>query len=125
VPGEILYKDLSYKIIGLCMEVHNILGKGHSEIIYKDALQHELNKAGISSSREKNYRINYKDIVLPHDFFADFVIENKIVLEVKAIDGLTDHHAKQTLNYLAASKLRLGILVNFGENVLTYRRVVL
>jgi GxxExxY protein len=122
---EILYKELSYKIIGLCMEVHKTLGKGHNEIVYKDALQHELKEAGIVFSREKNFKIVYKSIVLPHQYFADFVIEDKIVLEAKAIEALTDHHAKQTLNYLAASKLRLGILVNFGGNNLTYRRVIL
>jgi len=107
------------------MEVHRILGKGHSEIVYKDALQYELTKAGVSFSREKSYEVHYKDIVLPHLFFADFVVEDKIVLEIKAIERLTDAHAKQTLNYLAASRLKLGILVNFGENDLRQRRVLL
>ena len=122
---EIVYKELSYKIIGLCLEVHNILGRGHSEVVYKDALQVELRTNEMNFNREANFRITYKGVSLLHHYFADFVIEDKIILEVKAIESLTDAHAKQTLNYLAASKLKLGILVNFGENTLTYRRVVL
>src|SRR5690349_21342173 len=113
MKSELLYADLSYKVIGLCMEVHRILGKGHSEVVYKDALEYELKKAGIAFSREKCFKISYKDTTLSHHYFADFVVDDKVVLETKAIDSLTDNHAKQTLNYLAASKLKLGILVNF------------
>src|SRR4051812_39291520 len=122
---ELLYKELSFEIIRLCLEVHNILGKGHSEVVYKDALQYELSERGIQFDREKRFKINYKKIVLSHEFVADFIIDNKIVLEVKAVEKLTDAHSKQTLNYLAASKLRLGMLVNFGENSLVQRRVIL
>jgi GxxExxY protein len=67
----------------------------------------------------------YKGVVLPHKYYADFVMMEKIILEVKAIECLTDSHVKQTLNYLAASKLNLGLLVNFGEDSLAYKRVVL
>jgi len=120
----LLHKELSYKIIGFCMEVHSILGKGLSEIVYQDALEYELNKVGIDYSREQQYKIQYKDIILPHYYCADFIIEDKIVLETKAIVSLTDSHVKQFLNYLAASKLQLALLVNFGEDSLTYRRIV-
>jgi GxxExxY protein len=64
-------------------------------------------------------------VLLPHKYFADFVVMDKIILEAKAMEGLTDSHVKQTLNYLAASKLKLGLLVNFGEDSLSYKRVVL
>ena len=74
--------------------------------------------------QEKNV-IKYKDIILPRGYNADFVVYDKIILESKAIEILTNSHVKQTLNYLAASKLRLGLLVNFGENNLTHKRVVL
>lgn len=121
----LIYKELSYKIIGLCMEVHKILGRGHSEVVYKDALEYEFQKAGLPYTREKQYKIKYKDIVLPHHYFADFIVDDSIVLETKAIACLTDSHIKQTLNYLAVSKLQLGLLVNFGEDSLTYRRIVL
>lgn len=122
---ELLYKNESYKIIGACMEVHKILGKGHSEIVYKDALQYEFFKNQIPFEREKKFEIQYKDIILPHFYFSDFVVFNNIILEVKAIEMLTNSHIKQTLNYLAASKYKLGVLVNFGEDSLTYKRVIL
>ncbi len=123
--SKIIFKEESYKIIGICMEVHNVLGKGHSEVVYKDALEYEFKKSNIPYSREKQYKIQYKEIILPHHYNADFVVYNKIILEVKAIESLTDSHIKQTLNYLAASKLKLGLLVNFGEDSLTYKRIVL
>ncbi len=123
--NEPIYKEESYKIIGLCMEVHAELGKGHDEVVYKDALEFELAQHQMPFSREKEYLIRYKAIVLRHKYYADFVILDKILLEAKAVECLTDEHVKQVLNYLAASKLKLGLLVNFGEGSLTYKRVVL
>jgi len=123
--GELIYKEEAFKTVGCCMEVHRELGKGHSEVIYKDALEIEFKRQGISFAREREYTLSYKGVVLPHKYFADFVLMDKIILEAKAIEGLTDSHIKQTLNYLAASKLKLGLLVNFGEDSLNYKRVVL
>jgi GxxExxY protein len=123
--SEVIYKAESFQIIGLCMEVHRELGKGHDEVIYKDALEYEFAQNQIPFTREKEYRIQYKTIVLRHNYFADFVVLDKILLEAKAVECLTDSHVKQVLNYLAASKLKLGLLVNFGEDSLVYRRVVL
>jgi GxxExxY protein len=120
-----IYKEESYKIIGFCMEVHRELGKGHDEVICKDALEFEFTQGQIAFAREKEYRIQYKTIVLPHKYFADFVVFDRILLEAKAVESLTDAHVKQVLNYLAASKLKLGLLVNFGEDSLSYKRVVL
>ena len=125
MDDRLIYREESYKIIGLCMEVHGILGKGHSETVYKDALEYEFSINQIPFSREKNYKIEYKDIILPRGFNADFVVYDKIILESKAIENLTNSNVKQTLNYLAASKLKLGLLVNFGEDSLTHKRVVL
>ena len=122
---RVIYREEAYRIIGLCMEVHGILGKGHSEIVYKDALEHEFLINQIPFSREKSYQIKYKDIILPRGYNADFVVYNKIILESKAIENLTSSHVKQTLNYLAASKLKLGLLVNFGEDSLNHKRIVL
>ena len=121
---SLLYKELSYKIIGICMEVHSILGKGHSEVVYKDALEYEFKQAGIGYSREKKYKIQYKDTTLPHYYFADFIVEECIVLETKAATFLVESHMKQSLNYLAASRLRLALLVNFGEDSLTHKRII-
>ena len=107
------------------MEVHNQLGKGFNEVVYADALEIEFMDSGINYSREKQYAINYKGNILRHKYKADFIIDNKIVLEIKAIDSLVSAHIKQTLNYLAVSKLRLGLLINFGEDSLKYKRIVL
>src|SRR5438067_13874052 len=99
--------------------------KGHDEVIYKDALVVELNRAGIPFSREKNYEITYKGVILPHYYYADFVVWQKILFEAKAVEKLTDSHIKQVLNYLAASNLRIGLLVNFGGDVVEWERVIL
>ena len=107
------------------MEVHRILGEGFNEIIYKDALEYEFKQNGVSFERERRYTIQYKDTVLPHDYIADFSVYNTVLLEIKAIECLTKSHAKQCLNYLAAEKLRLALLINFGEDSLKYQRVVL
>ena len=121
---ELLYKEEVFQLVGVCMEIHRELGKGHDEIIYKDALVVELSRAGIPFVREKNYEITYKGVILPHYYYADFVVWDKILLEAKAVEKLTDSHVKQVLNYLAASKLRLGLLVNFGGDSLEWKRVV-
>ena len=123
--AEILYREETHRLIGLCMEIHRELGKGHDEVIYKDALVVELNRANISFSREKKYEVKYKDVILPHFYFADFVVWDKILFEAKAVERLADPHTKQVLNYLAASKLRVGLLVNFGSDSLEWKRVIL
>lgn len=122
---ELYLKEEAYKIIGICMEVHKILGKGHSEIIYGDALEYEFNKNKIPYKREMKFNISYKEIILPHFYYSDFVVFDEIILEIKAISELTNSEIKQTLNYLAASKNKLGLLVNFGEDSLKYRRIIL
>src|SRR6478672_6853684 len=122
--SELVYKEEVFQLVGFCMEIHRELGKGHDEIIYKDAFVVELSRAGIPFLREKNYEITYKGVILPHYYYADFVVWDKILFEAKAIEKLTDSHIKQVLNYLAASKLRLGLLVNFGGDSLEWKRVV-
>ena len=107
------------------MEIHRELGKGHDEVIYKDALVEELSRGGIPFSRERNYEITYKGVILLHHYYADFVFWDKILFEAKAVEKLADSHIKQVLNYLAASKLRIGLLVNFGGDVLEWKRVIL
>jgi GxxExxY protein len=122
---DLIYKEEFYKIIGICMEVHRNLGKGFLEIVYKDALEYEFKKNNVLYDREMVYEISYKEITLPHKYFADFLVYEKIILEVKAVNGIIDEFIKQTLNYLAASKCKLGIIVNFGEDSLKYKRIVL
>ena len=122
---DLLHKEEIFQLVGFCIGIHCELGRGHDEIIYKDALVVELTRAGIPFSREKSYEITYKGVILPHYYYADFVVWDKILFEAKAVEKLTDSHIKQVLNYLAASKLRLGLLVNFGADSLEWKRVVL
>lgn len=125
IMSELYLSEESYKIIGICMEVHKILEKGHSEKVYGDALEYEFQKNEIPYNRELRYSIAYKDIVLPSYYFADFVVFDEIILELKAITALSTSEIKQTLNYLAASKNKLGLLINFGEDSLKYKRIIL
>ena len=122
---NIIYKEESYQVIGRCIEVHNNLGSGFSEIVYKDALEYEFWKAGIPFEREKVYDITYKEIVLPHKFYADFVVFDKIILEIKGVAGIADIFVAQAINYLMVSQNRLALVVNFGELKLNYKRIVL
>ena len=123
--SDLLYKDESYRIIGKCFEVHNNLGAGFLEIVYKDALEYEFNRANIPFSREIMYDVSYKDIILPHKFQADFVVYDKIILEIKAISGIADEFIAQSLNYLKVSRNKLALIVNFGELKLNYKRIIL
>jgi GxxExxY protein len=107
------------------MEVHNNLGVGFLEIVYKDALEYEFRNAGIYFEREKLYEVKYKEIVLAHKFYADFVAFDKIILEIKSNDGIADEHIAQAINYLKVSKNKLALIVNFGEPKLSYKRIVL
>lgn len=122
---NIIYKDESYQIIGCCMDVHNYLGAGFSEIVYKDALEWEFKNAGIPYQREKEFVVNYKGIILPHKFYADFVEFDKIILEIKGVSIISNEHIAQCLNYLKVSRNKLSLLVNFGEIRLNYKRIVL
>jgi len=122
---DIILKNEAYTIIGICMEVHSNLGAGFLEIVYKDALELEFRRAGIPYEREKEYVVNYKGIVLPHKFYADFVVFGQVILEVKGMKGIAEEFLSQALNYLKVSQLRLALIVNFGEIKLTHRRVVL
>lgn len=107
------------------MEVHKILGKGHNENVYGDALEYEFKQNNIRYEREKKYNIEYKDIILPRYYFSDFTVFEEIIIEIKAIQDLSSSEVKQTLNYLAASKNKIGLLVNFGEDSLKYKRIIL
>ena len=122
--SDLLYKEEVFQLVGCCMEVHRELGGGQDEIIYKDALVVELERALIPFCRERKYEVTYKGVVLPHFFRADFVVWDKILFEGKACTQLTDAHIKQTMNYLAVAKLELGLLVNFGGPSLEWKRVV-
>lgn len=119
------FQKETYLLNGIAMEIHRILGRGFLEIVYKDALEYELKKKNIDYQREKEYTVQYKDILLPHSFYADFVVMEKIIVEVKAQKEIAEEHFGQTLNYLAASKCKIGLIYNFGEPSLVIKRVIL
>jgi GxxExxY protein len=122
--AELFFKEESYKIIGICMDVHNNLGAGFLEIVYKDALEYEFKKAGILYEREKKYHVKYKEVILPNKFFADFVVFDGIILEVKGVAAISEEFIAQAINYLKVSGNKLALIVNFGELKLSYKRVV-
>ena len=121
---KVIFKEESYQIISKCFEVYNTLGSGFLEIVYKDALEFEFKNSGINYLREKMYHVNYKGIILPHKFYADFVVNDKIILEVKGASGISDEFVAQAINYLKVSNCKLAIIVNFGELSLKYKRIV-
>ena len=124
IMADIILKEESYRIVGLCIEVYNQLGMAFKEVIYKDALEIEFRNNKIPFARERQFRIEYKGVILPRKYPADFIIFDKIILEVKAASFIVDHFVAQTINYLKASGLQLGIIANFGEKSFTHKRVV-
>lgn len=122
--GDYLYKDENFRIVGLCMEVHRILGSGLLEIVYKDALEFELKQHKIPYAREREYAVSYKGNILPHKFYADFVVYDDIILEVKSLSEINKEHIAQTINYVKLAKGRLGIIVNFGSAGLQHKRII-
>lgn len=122
---DVLYKDESYKIVGACMEVHKVLGCGFLEPVYQEALALEFQQQGITFEREREFEISYKGLILPKTYKVDFLCYGKIIVELKALSQFTGDHLAQALNYLKASHLKLGLLVNFGTRSLQHERIVL
>ena len=123
---ELKYKDITEKIIGASFEVHKFLGNGFQEVIYQRALAWELSQAGLDFVREIEQEIFYKELQEPIGTRrADFVVEGKILVELKAVIELENVHLAQVLNYLKAYKLEVGLLINFGSKSLTFKRLVL
>ena len=106
------------------MKIHSIFGKGFREVVYKDAMEIEFQKKAVPYEREKKFTIGYEGIILPHRFDADFLVYDSIILEVKAAWMIHPDNFKQTLNYLRVSQAKLGVLINFGEDKLRFKRVV-
>ena len=121
---DYLYKEESYSIIGILFEVHNNLGKGFSEIVYKDAIEYEFQQNNIPYQREKEFSVAYKGTTLNHKFYADFVVFDKIILEIKTVDCFNNSHYNQCLNYLKISKNKLAILANFNLLSLQQKRII-
>jgi GxxExxY protein len=123
---ELKYRDITEKIIGASFEVHKFLGNGFQEVIYQRALAHELNQVRLNFMREIEQPIFYKELKEPiGKRRADFVVEGKVLVELKAVIKLEDVHMAQALNYLKAYKLEIGLLINFGSKSIEFKRLIL
>ena len=120
---KIIYKDLSYKIIGLAMEVHRQLGYGFLEKVNENALMILLKREGIFAESQVPIKV-YFEKQLVGNFVADILVEKKIILELKAVETISRAHKAQAPNYLKATGLKLAIIINFGKEKLEYCRVV-
>ena len=119
-----IYKEESYAIHGALFAVHRELGVGFLERVYQDALEYEFRERGIPYEREKNIQIMYKGKPLGEPYRADFVCYDKIIVELKAVEELQGIHRSQVVNYLKATGMKLGLLVNFGEEFANIERIV-
>jgi len=116
------YEELTRRIIGAAMEVHKSLGNGFQEVVYQRALSIEMNLQGIKHEREKEMPLQYKGFNIGTRR-VDFFVENKIMVEIKAIINLEDVHLAQAMNYVEAYNMEIGLLLNFGSKSLQFKRV--
>ena len=117
-------KDENYEIVGICMEVHRLLGPGLLEVVYKDALEIEFKNKNIPYQREKEYNVLYKGIILPHKFYADFVVYDDIILEIKSVKEISNDHLAQTLNSMKLADTPIGIIADFQNKSLIHKRLI-
>ena len=122
--AHIILKEESYAIIGACMKVHNEMGHGFRESVYQECLGKEFRERNIDFARQKRLKLNYKGENLDKYFVADFLCYNSIVLEIKAAEYLIRDYEIQLLNYLKATNYKLGLLINFGQSSLRFKRIV-
>lgn len=121
---DIVFKEESYRIIGACMRVHSELGSGFLEAVYQEVLEREFAKSNIPFRRQEKLSLTYQGEKLKKYYIADFICYDNIVLEIKSSSFMHDNMLKQTKNYLKATNMRLGLLVNFGEKSLHYKRIL-
>ncbi len=124
--SNLKHSGITEKIIGASFEVHKFLGNGFQEVIYQRALAFEMAKLNLEFQREVDQYIYYKELEKPIGTRrADFVVENKVLVELKAISEINDTHLAQVLNYLRAYRIEVGLLINFGSKSLTFKRLIL
>lgn len=120
---ELLEKDLTEKVIGACFEVSNELGTGFLESVYRKALIIVLLQLGLKASEESALKVFFRGQIVG-DFYADVLVENRLIIELKAVKSLTAEHEAQLINYLKATKIKVGLVVNFGRSKLEWKRLV-
>ena len=121
---KIIFKEESYKIIGICMNIHSTLGNGFLEAVYCEVLEKEFVKNNIPYQREVKLDLFFNGEKLDKKYKADFICFDNIILEIKAVSFINENFTKQTLNYLKATDKKLGLLINFGEKSLKYKRII-
>jgi GxxExxY protein len=121
--SEYLYQELTSKIISCFYKVYNALGFGFLEKVYENALLIELTKTGLFVERQKPRKVHYED-KLVGEYFADLIVENKIIIELKASESLIEEHELQLINYLKATDIELGLLLNFGKKPEIRRKIL-
>ncbi len=121
--SERIYGDLTYRIIGIAMKVHSDLGSGFLEKVYENAMMVLLEKEFIKAEQQKEIVVNYYGKGIGN-YVADILVDEKIILELKTVDKLTDIHSTQIINYLKATGIKVGLLVNFKNSKLEYKRFV-
>ncbi len=119
-----LYKDLTYKIIGMAMEIHRELQSGFLEAVYEEVMGKELEKAKIPFANQVKLDIYCKGEKLDKQYQADFIVDNKVLVELKGVSKITDIERAQVINYLKATGLKVGLIINFGGKSLEWERVV-
>jgi GxxExxY protein len=122
--SQMIFKEEVYQIIGSAIEVHNKLGCGFLEPVYQEAFNIELAERHIPARPQVELKIEYKGHKLEKSYIADYVIFEKIIVEIKAIENLTKREESQILNYLKATGFELGLLINFGAQSLQWKRMV-
>lgn len=117
-----IFGNETYQIIGAAMEVHKTLGQGFLESVYQEAMEIEMKQRNIPFESQSRIKIQYKDVQMEHYFIADFVCYNKIIVELKSVSSILPEHEAQIINYLRATGFKLGLLLNFNEESLFYKR---
>jgi GxxExxY protein len=120
---ELLYKELTFAVIGAAMKVHRILGSGFLEAVYQAALERELVLRNIPFEKQVRLPVSYKEVFVG-EYIADFIIEGKLIVEIKAVSNFNSQHQPQAMHYLTATGCRLALLLNFGTGSLEHRRVI-
>ncbi|MBK8147837.1 MAG: GxxExxY protein [Acidobacteria bacterium] len=120
---KVLYPELSYRIVGLAMQVHRELGYGFLEKVYENSLMVLLRKNSIEAEQSVDIKVRFQGVIVG-DYESDIIVDRKIILELKSAKSISGAHRAQTLNYLKATGFRLGILLNFGQNGLESERLI-
>ena len=121
---DFIYEDSTYKIIGIAMKIHRDLGAGFLEAVYEEAMIIELKEVKIPFKNQVEIDIYYRKKKLDKKYRADFIIDEKILVEMKGISSLTEVNDAQMINYLKATKLRIGLILNFGRSSLEWKRII-